>query len=333
MIDWIKLFITSVLVLLVLLIAIILPSPSQASQTETKQPPITQPLVQVQTLITNNQLQQANTLIDDLLKDDPDNTDALYWKGVVSGYQAKQASIFKAGAFAKQSRRAFEKALEVDATYVAGYQGLIGFYLDAPAIAGGSAKKAQQLAEQLKAFAPLEGALSLLRVAQYRENEEQIEHYISQLEQSFPSSPQAQFAVGFYFQDLKNYDKAYRAFKRATNLDDSAASTGYISDQQQGAIQSAIQSALYQLGRNAVFSEKHLEDGIKAMKRYLALEQLPDLPSKTWGQYRLSQLYVLNQQPQAAKQTLSVLHEALLAEEHNQDRELLKLVKRSLKTL
>ena len=50
--------------------------------------------------------------------------------------------------------------------------------------------------------------------------------------------------------------------------------------------------AWYQIGRVAGFARTDYDEGITALKRYLAISELPDnLPSRAWAHFRLGNLY------------------------------------------
>ncbi len=274
-------------------------------------------------LFANNKLKQASNLLEELIEKHP-NTPSLYkWYGQVNGGLAQQASIFKAGSYAKKSKNAFHKSIEVDTNYVDGYIGLIQFYLQAPAIAGGSNKKAKTIANQLLKVDPLQGTLSLLSVAQENNDQDRQEQLISQLEKDFQSSATALYVVGFHYQRQQRFEQAYQAFQ-------SSVSSNVSDDVSTKELQSQL-SSLYQLGRNAVFSSLHIKEGIQALTKYINVEVPTQLPSKSWANYRLAKLYLLDNQSQFAKPILMSLKAQLESDGKNSDKDLLALVKKELK--
>ena len=274
----------------------------------------------VRILIADNKLEEAAELLEAMIEQDPDDANLQVWYGRANGLLAQQASIFSAAALAKRAKQAFEKAIELDPKFVPGYQGLAQYYAKAPAIAGGSIKKAKAVVNQLMALNKLQGTMSLLAIAQEDEDEALIKRMIHTLASEFPHSAGAQLAVGFHFQKQKAYDKAYKAF--------TSAAFGSIDQPPVGVSQDshleAKLGALYQLGRNAVFSERHVAEGISALKQYLEAETPPQLPSKQWAQFRLSKLYLLNDQKSLAKPILVSLKET------GEDKDLVKQVRKAL---
>lgn len=67
--------------------------------------------------------------------------------------------------FAFEMLAALQKAVELDPRLTAAYHGLVGYYLSAPPIAGGSVAKAEETARRLAEFDPAGGAELLARIA------------------------------------------------------------------------------------------------------------------------------------------------------------------------
>ena len=83
----------------------------------------------------------------------PDNARVHYWRGAsIFGNMNNVGMFGKLGA-ASDGKAAFEKAVELDPTYIAPRLGLIQFYTQAPGIAGGSMKKAREQAQAIIALA------------------------------------------------------------------------------------------------------------------------------------------------------------------------------------
>lgn len=82
----------------------------------------------------------------------PGNARVHYWRGAsIFGNMNNVGMFGKLGA-ASDGKAAFEKAVELDPTYIAPRLGLIQFYTQAPGIAGGSMKKAREQAQAIIAL-------------------------------------------------------------------------------------------------------------------------------------------------------------------------------------
>ena len=82
--------------------------------------------------------------------------------------------------------------------------------------------------------------------------------------------------MGFVLQHKQIYDQAQKHFSLAAYQPNSSV---------------VSYEALYQIGRNAVFSQLFIDEGISALQEYIRQEISDDLPSIEWAYYRLSQLY------------------------------------------
>jgi len=264
---------------------------------------IQQGLLKARIQLAQNKLDQASDTMDQLIARFPSDPELHYWLAMINGSQAQQASIFSAGAFAKKSKNGFIKTIKLDTNYVQGYQGLIQFYLGAPAIVGGSLKKAKKTAAQLLEIHRLQGLLSLVSIAREDDDEKLEAKTIKALESEFQTSATAQYVVGFYYQQKKKFDKAFLAFNKAVTIADYSEVTG---ESEQDFKDSKL-NATYQLGRNAVFSELHVKEGIAALHEYLKADISTAMPSKHWASYRLAKLYILNAQSEQAKPILQKL--------------------------
>lgn len=262
-------------------------------------------LLDARILMADNKLEQASDQLKALLKTTPNNAKVYYWYGIANSNLAGQASIFTAGSYANKAKNSFIKAVALDPNYIPGYKGLIGFYISAPAIVGGSMKKAEQMVQRLYNVSELQGTLSQLQLAK-EDNDTQLEvKLISTLFDKFNNSATAQFTAGLYYQQQKQYEQAYQAFLAGSSL---PAPTKGIGESDREFNKSKL-SALYQLGRNAVFSERHIPKGIAALNEYLTKPISTALPSKEWARFRLAKLYVLNHQVNLAKPILIELRD------------------------
>ena len=82
----------------------------------------------------------------------PGNADFQYWLGSASFEHIDDVGMLSKLSLASGGRKAFEKAIAIDANQVAARVGLAQFFLGAPGIAGGSVEKAKQQGEALVAI-------------------------------------------------------------------------------------------------------------------------------------------------------------------------------------
>ena len=80
-----------------------------------------------------------------------------------------QAAPMTAPTYAGEMLEVLQQAVELDPEHAPAYQLLIGYYLNAPPIAGGSAAKARELADRLAEFAPEQAAPMIAMIEQRQE--------------------------------------------------------------------------------------------------------------------------------------------------------------------
>jgi len=271
----------------------------------------------------NEAMDDAADTLKALIKNHPDNAEMHFWLGRIKGAQAQQASIFSAASYAKEAKEAFLNATKVDPNYVPGHIGLIQYYTNAPSMVGGSIKKAKQVAEKLAKIDPVESTLSFLDIAREESDETRALELIQKIENEHKHYAPALLTAAFYYQQAEEYQKALKLFVRASEL----PLVDNISKMQQRRFSQSKMAALYQIGRTAVFAEKHMDQGITALTQYIDSPVPRDLPSKDWAKFRLSNLYVLNKQENLAKPILVTL------KQNSQEEDLIEEVEDALDEL
>ncbi len=83
-----------------------------------------------------------------------------YKYGGALGMKAKESNKLKALGMIDEIRASFEKSIELNPKHIEARWALINFYLQLPAILGGSEKKAIQYSNELLVISPIDGYLS-----------------------------------------------------------------------------------------------------------------------------------------------------------------------------
>ncbi len=230
--------------------------------------------------------EQALDLAEDLADDEPDYGPAQLWLGNAYGNRIGQVGKFGQATMAPKLRRAFERALELDPALHDARTALVEYYLQAPAIVGGSVAKAKAQVVELQQRDPPRGHYARARVAQYEERlDDARRHYLAAYA-ARPSNVAYRMAAGVIHQDAKDWAKAFAIFQEWTREDPKAA------------------GAWYQVGRTAVLSGQRLEEGVAAFRRYLALPVQPGQPEHKHAWYRMGQALALAGDKPAARQAL-----------------------------
>ncbi|MFK7887872.1 MAG: tetratricopeptide repeat protein [Gammaproteobacteria bacterium] len=243
------------------------------------------------TLMNLDDAKAAADALDTAIELAPDSAAAHAHRGEAYGTLAGNASAFKAGKLARKTRKAFERALEIDPNQLTALNGLIQYKLVAPRLMGGNKKEALELTDRLIAIDEFDGTLRKSAVLQSLERETEAVAALTSLTERYPKDPRAHYQLGFFHQSAKDYEQAAKSFALA------GATTV---DNQDQAVARA--QAWYQLGRTAVFSEQNVPAGIDALSEYLKFDGLtPEMPGKDWAHYRLGELLSLNGDEAAAQ--------------------------------
>lgn len=236
-------------------------------------------------------LNEAEDLVVNALKSAPENAEINFLCGRIMGQQAED-SFISALSYATKSLNCLKKAVELAPKNIDYRMGLIRFYLGAPGIAGGDEKLAKKQVEEIYQISRLHGLKAELL---YLTEIEETEAYFALLKQAvseFPNASEFHYRLGLQFQQQEKYTDAHNSFTKAAALTEESDLKYSL-------------NALYQVGRNAVFSEMNLEQGVKALKQFIQIGQTSsDLPPLAWAHLRLAQLAKLMNEPLMMEQHL-----------------------------
>ncbi|HCZ37830.1 MAG TPA: hypothetical protein DHV26_18060, partial [Cytophagales bacterium] len=185
------------------------------------------------------------------------------------GTLASDANIFRQATLGPKMKSAWEKAVQLDPKTVDARESLIQYYLQAPAIAGGSVDKAIEMANEIKKIKPSEGHRQLGNIY-YREKKyaEAEKEFIAMTKVDATLTP----GLANFYVLQKQYDKAFAISDEALkqNPDDMAAT--------------------YQIGKLSALSGLQLDRGEAALKKYLGYQPKKNEPSHAGANMRLAQI-------------------------------------------
>lgn len=243
-------------------------------------------LQQARLLILRGEIKPAYELLEPMTEQLPDDVDLRYYYGLSAMLMAQQANFFKKMGYAKQGLRIWQEVLALDPAHTDALSGMIGFHLAAPAIAGGDKDQALEYAMTLKKAAPERGYIELANYYLATDQPQMADQTLAQGIEAIPDNSQIYFSRAMTQYQGKNWSMIRADLVAALEH----ASTYKEKNQ-----------ALYQVGKLSVESEAQVSVGIGAFQQVLA-EEFPY--QADWSKYRLSQLYLKNEQPVEAKALL-----------------------------
>jgi predicted Zn-dependent protease len=202
--------------------------------------------------LENGKLATAKTILDHLVKNEPDNPGIYHYLGSIAlmqekpdtaitllktaidlkqddykfheamgqayGLKAQQSGFLKASKAIKKSKNSFTKAIELNPKAVGSLEGLFMIYLFMPRIAGGDEKKAMQLIEEMNTIIPARGhslrAFYFLKIKEVAKAEEE---YIKAADLASDDA-EIQMRVGHYFMNSDNPSMALEYFNHYIEL-------------------------------------------------------------------------------------------------------------------
>lgn len=246
-------------------------------------------ILQLKTMLGLRQSEQAEQLAKQALEAYPQDAELLRLSALNQFNLAQESSIFSAGSYAKAGLALLKQSMAADPTDLKTQQTLIGFYLQAPSIAGGDTKEAKRLAKAMAEKHQPEGTLVTIDVLM---NDDKLQDAIKLAEQQLKQYPEHPALLGAYANLLSLNEDPANAFiqyqKAAAAATDLSERQGYY----------------YQLGRLAATNQQDPQRGQQALLDYLAFYQDSDNARFSWAQLRLSQIYLLQKQQDKAKELL-----------------------------
>lgn len=244
-------------------------------------------LLQVRALIQQQLREEANALLNELVKAFPEHSAILTQAALNKLVLANHGSVFNARKRASDALALLHQAITLDPNNFQAHQALINFYQTAPANAGGSKALAAAHAEQLTELDNIQGILAKVAIAV---NETRLSDALQLIENQRKLTP-------------NNTDLLLR--KAALLSQQSAflvAQETYIQVLPLLTDPVQQQSTQFQIGRLAIFTGKHLELGITALENYLQFYQNSQQPRLPRAKLRLAQLYIKKGQLDKARE-------------------------------
>ena len=233
--------------------------------------------VEAQVLLVRLRMQQGRAedaveLTEELVEMAPDDATAHYWLGNAYGSRIGQLGMLSQAMMAPKLRDAFLRALELDPDQHEARVVLVGYYLQAPAIAGGSVDAARAQSAELARRDPPRGHYTRGMIAAHEKKPAEAAAAYASASIARPENKNYRMVAGIAFQEAGQWDRAFQWFEAWTREDPAAS------------------GAWYQIGRCAALSGQRPEQGMAALGKYLDLPQAADQPEPKHALYRLGQV-------------------------------------------
>jgi len=204
---------------------------------------------------------EAIELFEKLVQFAPNSAENHDWLGKAYGRKAEHVIFFRAMGLARKARNEFQKAVDLDGSYVQGLSDLLDYCLEAPGFLGGGLDRAKVVASQLAKVSAAEGhrAEALIRVKEkdYAGAQKEFQEALN----AAPGRLGRLLDMAAFLNERGNYAEADAVFERAEKM--APESSDY----------------LFVRGQQLVNSKRDPERARELLKAYLRSGRKPDDPT------------------------------------------------------
>lgn len=191
----------------------------------------------------------------------PKDAETHFWLGRALAASARTVeSRLTQAARARGARIQFEKALELDPDHLPARLALVRFHLEAPGIVGGRRSEARRHARELEGRNVHAGHRAWAEIHQEEERWEAAAETWRAAIRTGPQEEEPYLRFAWMLQERKRFREAFRVLDQLLERRPDSA------------------LGLYETGRTAAFSGLRLEEGKKALDRFLGLQEPPPGP-------------------------------------------------------
>jgi tetratricopeptide (TPR) repeat protein len=214
---------------------------------------------------------------------DPKSSTYFLWLGRAYGRQAQNANVLRQPGLAKQTKSAWERAIELDPDNLDARTDLIQYYVQAPGFLGGSTAKALEQAEEIRKRNALRGYLELGALYEREKRIPDAEQAYLAASKEKSDRHVGEYRLGVFYQNTGAFDKAFELFEAMI-----AASPNEF-------------GALFQIGKTGAMSGQRLPRAEEALQAYLQTTPGRNDPSLAAAHWRLGMVHERRQDKQRAK--------------------------------
>lgn len=206
------------------------------------------------------------------------------WLGNALGTLADSTSKIRLPFLARRIKAAFEKTVALDPTSIEGREGLVEYYLQAPAVAGGSREKALEQIREITRLNPMRGHFKAAGMYAVEKKTAEAERALLAAQQVAPDSALAGYTLGSFYQNAERWTEAFAVYDRMLNRFPGEALVHF------------------NIGRAAALSGQQLERGERELRQFIAAPPA-DLakPTLAGAHHRLGMVYEKQGRKDAAR--------------------------------
>ncbi len=138
--------------------------------------------------------------------------------GEAYGFKAQRSGPLKGAMLVPKAKKAFQKALELDAESIRAREGLFMFYLFLPGVAGGDEAKAQELASEIAERDAAHGHMANALFVAKQKNIKQAETEFIKAAELASQDTEIQLRAGMFFLQNKKNEQAVALFGKALEI-------------------------------------------------------------------------------------------------------------------
>jgi len=197
--------------------------------------------------------------------------------------KATESGFINAFRYARKGKKSYERAVDLDSANVEARLELCMYLVAAPGLVGGSVEKGRDQAMIVEKQDSLYGSYAWARVSERDGDLEGAEAYLERaVRLDTTSTLYARYALGYFYERSGRLDEAGDIFR------------GIVADRPDE------MTAVFQVGKISVMSERDLDEAEDCLKRYLQVEARPNAPSHAAAHWRLGMVYDLQARPELA---------------------------------
>jgi len=205
---------------------------------------------------------EAIDLLEQALQKDPRNSHYQLWLGKALGRRAETSSFITAPKYAVECRKAFEKAVELDAKNVEAWSDLFQYFLNAPGFLGGGMDKAEDAARRIGELSAAEGHWALAQIAEKKKDYASTEQEFRRALDLEPKQPGRLLDLARFHSRRGRHAESDKLFEQAAQLAPSAP------------------NVLYARAQSLIESSRDLSTARRLLERYLTMPLTPDDPAR-----------------------------------------------------